>query len=389
MALRPLRVAQVIPWLSLGGATGLLIRLTERLLSEGHAVEIVTGPATEAGVSMSPFAEELGVPIHTVPSFSRAPHPVKDRRALGELTALFRDRRFDVVHGHGTKGCLLGAWAGRRAGAAVTLWHIHGWGFHDHSSALSRVPIVWVHRWLRPTVSRIIAVSEATKQDGLRWGIGAEADYRVIYEAVELDRFATRPLPPTEAKARLGLDPARPVVGSITRLSDQKAPLDLIDALAAVLRQRPQVQAILVGDGPLLGATQARIQEHGIGHAVRLLGARWDIPEILAAIDVFAMTSLWEGFPICYLEALAMGVPVVGTEAGGAAETVLDGQTGFIVPPKQPELVAERILRLLGDDEERRRMGEAGRAHAAQFGYDRLLRDVLRLYRELLGERPA
>jgi glycosyltransferase involved in cell wall biosynthesis len=223
----------------------------------------------------------------------------------------------------------------------------------------------------------------------LRWGIGAEADYRVIYEAVELDRFATRPLPPTEAKARLGLDPTRPVVGSITRLSDQKAPLDLIDALAAVLRQRPQVQAILVGDGPLLGATQARIQEHGIGHAVRLLGARWDIPEILAAIDVFAMTSLWEGFPICYLEALAMGVPVVGTEAGGAAETVLDGQTGFIVPPKQPELVAERILRLLGDDEERRRMGEAGRAHAAQFGYDRLLRDVLRLYRELLGERPA
>jgi len=382
------RVAQVIPWLSLGGATGLLIQLTERLLRSGYEVEIITGPSTESGVSMGEFAEQLGVPIHTLPSFHRAPHPVHDLRALGELTGVMRERRFDIVHGHGTKGFLLGAWAARRANIRPTLWHVHGWGFHEHSSFLAKSAIVWMHRLLRPTVSRIIAVSEATKRDGLACRIGSENDYCVIYEAVDLERFSDRPLPPEEAKKRLGLDPARPVVGSITRLAAQKAPLDLIDAIAVLLQEMPEVQLLLVGHGPLLEATKARIAHHGIEHAVMLPGARWDVPEVLAAVDVFALTSLWEGFPICYLEALAMGIPVVGTDAGGAAETVIDGRTGFIVPPKRPELVAEKIRLLLQDDDLRRRMGEAGRSHAAQFGYDRLLRGVSTLYAELLNGTP-
>jgi glycosyltransferase involved in cell wall biosynthesis len=385
MADRRPRVAQVIPWLSLGGATGLLIELTGRLLHEGYEVEIVTGPSTESGVSMGQFAEQLGVPIHTLPSFHRAPHPVHDVRALRELTHLLRERRFDIVHGHGTKGFLLGAWAARRADIRATLWHVHGWGFHEHSSFASRTPIVWAHRLLKPTVSRIIAVSEATKQDGLRRGIGAAGDYCVIYEAVDLERFADRPLPPAEAKRRLGLDPDRPVVGSITRLAEQKAPLDLIDAAALLLKEMPAVQVLIVGHGPLFEATTARAAHHGIEHAVAMPGARWDVPQVLSAIDVFALTSLWEGFPICYLEAMALGIPVVGTDAGGAAESVIDGRTGFIVPPKQPELIADRLKRLLRDERLRREMGEAGRRHAAQFGYDRLLRDVSALYAELLN----
>jgi len=380
-----LRIAQVIPSLSLGGATGLLIQLTQQLVGAGHEAEIVAGPATEAGVSMGPFAESLGVPIHIVPSLHRSPHPLRDRQALREMTDVFRRGRFDVVHGHGTKGCLLGSWAARRAGTQATIWHIHGWGFHDHSSGLARAAQVWLHRQLKPTVSRIVAVSEATRREGLRRGIGREEDYRVIFEAVDLDRFARPPLPRTEACRRLGLDPTRPVVGSVTRFSEQKAPLDLIDAVAQLLRRRPEVQVLLVGDGPLLEATKARAAGLGIADALTMPGARWDIPEVLAAIDVFALTSLWEGFPICYLEASAMGLPVVGTEAGGAAEAVLDGRTGFIVPPRQPERVAERLAHLLADEELRRRMGRAGCAHAARFGYDRLLADVESLYAELTG----
>jgi len=378
----------VIPWLSLGGATGLLIQLSERLLRNGYEVEIITGPSTESGVSMSRFAEELGVPIHILPTFYRAPNPLQDARALRQLTGLLRERRFDIVHGHGTKGFLLGAWAARRANIQATLWHVHGWGFHEHSSLVSKAAIVWLHRRLKPTVSRIVAVSEATKRAGLECRIGSDGDYCVIYEAVDLPRFSQRPLSSETAKERLGLDPGRPVVGSITRLAEQKAPLDLIDAIALVLKDMPQVQLLLVGDGPLREATQARVAYHGIEHAVTMPGARWDVPEVLAAIDVFALASLWEGFPICYLEALAMGIPVVGTDAGGAAEAVLDGKTGWIVPPQRPELMADRLVMLLRDGDLRRRMGEAGPAHAAQFGYDRLLREISTLYAELTNGSP-
>lgn len=383
MAARRPRVAQVIPWLSLGGATGLLIQLTERLLQDGYEVEIVTGPTTEAGVSMGHLAERLGCPIHVLPSFYRAPNPWNDVRALMALTELFRRGRFDIVHGHGTKGFLLGAWAARRANVQATVWHVHGWGFHDYSSPLSRALIVWLHRKLKRTASRIVAVSEATKMDGLRWQIGTEEDYTVIYEAVDLDRFSRRPLAAEEAKRRLGIEPNHPVVGSITRLAEQKCPLDLVDAFHLLLKRMPRVRLLLVGHGPLWKATEARIAQLGIADAVMMLGARWDIPEILAATDVFALTSLWEGFPICYLEAMAMGVPVVGTDAGGARECILDGHTGFLVPRRRPDLVADRLYTLLSDDALRQRMGEAGRRHAAQFGYDRLVADIRNLYAEL------
>ena len=379
------RVAQVIPWLSLGGATGLLIQLTGRLLREGYEVEVFTGPSTESGVSMSGFVEELGVPVHTVPSFRRAPHPPHDVRALRQLTELFRAGRFDIVHAHGTKGFLLGAWAARRAGIQPTIWHVHGWGFHEHSSALARAAVVSIHRLLESTASRIVAVSEATRRYGLACRIGEEDQYRVIYEAVDLERFCSRPLPVAQAKQRLGLDPARPVVGSITRLAAQKAPLDLIDSFILLLERMPEAQLLLVGHGPLFEACKARVAERRAGDSVVMPGPRWDVPDVLAAVDVFALTSLWEGFPICYLEALAMGIPVVGTDAGGAAEAVIDGRTGYIVPPKRLDLVAERMETLLRDADLRREMGEAGREHAARFGYDRLLADVSKLYSELLS----
>ncbi|MGQ9730634.1 MAG: glycosyltransferase family 4 protein [Candidatus Zipacnadales bacterium] len=379
------RVAQLIPWLSLGGATGLVLRMSESLRARGYAVEIVTGNSTEAGVSMAPLAQELGIPLHIVPSFRRAPSPLHDWRALHELTRLFRDSRFDIVHSHGTKALLLGTWAARRANIKATVWHVHGWGFHDYSSAISRLAIIWAHRLMHHTASCITAVSEATKRQGLAARIGCEDDYRVIYEAVDLDRFHPLPLSPSQAKARLGLDPNRPVVGCTARLSDQKAPLDLVEAAALVVYEAPDVQFLIVGDGPLWRSTWERVKKLGLQKHVSMPGARWDIPEVLVAIDVFVLTSLWEGFPICYLEAMAMGKPVVGTDVGGAAEAVLDGETGYIVPPRQPKLVADRILKLLRDEDLCRRMGAAGRRHAAQYGYDRLITDVANLYTELMN----
>ena len=121
----------------------------------------------------------------------------------------------------------------------------------------------------------------------------------------------------SDARERLGIDPSVLVVGSLTRLSPQKAPLDFVDVAALVLAEEPGVHFCIAGDGPLAEATTARIRARGIEDGVTLLGARSDGPEVVAAFDIFALTSLWEGLPICYLEAMAMGKPVVGTDAGG------------------------------------------------------------------------
>ncbi len=311
------RIAQFIPTLSLGGATLTVIELATRLRATGHGVEIITGSDLEAGHSMLERAQGLGIPVHVIGSLRRRPHPIHDFRALLELSARLRTGRFDIAHCHGTKGILLGSLAARRARIPATVWHAHGWGFHDRSTALARMAIIAAHRTVARHATRIVAVSEATRRTGLTNRIGREENYRLIYEAADIERFGTPPLSMSDARERLGIDPSVLVVGSLTRLSPQKAPLDFVDVAALVLAEEPGVHFCIAGDGPLAEATTARIRARGIEDGVTLLGARSDGPEVVAAFDIFALTSLWEGLPICYLEAMAMGKPVVGTDAGG------------------------------------------------------------------------
>lgn len=381
------RVAHLIPTLSLGGAARLVIDLADLLRRDGYEVDVVTGGRTEAGHTIAHEAEALGVPLRVVPTFTRDPHPINDLRAIGDLTRVLRDGHYDIVHTHGTKALLLGTWAARRAGVRHTVWHVHGWGFHNYNSFASRQAMVLAHRAMARTASRVAAVSETTKHIGINARIGSPDDYCVIYAAADLDRFRHPPISTDEAKRALGIDPARLVFGSVTRLSDQKAPLDLVDAAAQVLAEVPESHFLLVGDGPLRDQTVARIRRHGIEQRTTLPGVRLDVPEVLCAFDVYALSSLWEGFPISYLEAMAMGKPAVGTDVGGSAEAVIDGETGFIVPPRRPRDLADRIIVLLRDPELRRRMGDAGRRAVTQFGYDRLIRDVSALYAELLNGR--
>ncbi len=379
------RVAHLIPTLSLGGAARLVVDLADLLRRDGYEVDIVTGARTESGHTIAHEAEALGVPVHIVPTFIRDPRPITDLRAVRDLTRFLKRGGYDIVHTHGTKALLLGTWAARRAGIRHTVWHVHGWGFHDYNSFPTRQAMILAHRAMVRTASRVAAVSEATRRIGVKARIGSPDDYCVIYAAADLDRFRQPPLSTDDAKCALGINPRRLVFGSLTRLSDQKAPLDLVDAAAYVLREVPESHFVLVGDGPLRDQTVERIRRHGIEDRTTLPGARLDVPEVLCAFDVFALSSLWEGFPISYLEAMAMGKPAVGTDVGGSAEAVIDGETGFIVPPRQPRELAERILRLLRDPPLRERMGEAGRRAARRFGYDRLRRDVSALYGELLN----
>jgi glycosyltransferase involved in cell wall biosynthesis len=385
MAERRARVAHLIPTLSLGGAARLVIDLADGLRQDGYDAAVVTGADTEAGHTLAADAAALGVPVYVIPTFLRDPHPIADLQAVRDLSRVLREGQFDIVHSHGTKALLIGSWAARRARIKHTVWHVHGWGFHDHNSPLIRRAVILAHRLMARTATRIATVSRTTRRIGLEARIGSPDDYCVIYAAADLERFGNPPLSIEQAKQALGIDPDRLVFGSVMRLSEQKAPLDVVDAAALVLAEVPEAHLLLVGDGPLRDQTLARIARHGIQSQVTFPGFRRDVPEMLCAMDVFYLASLWEGFPICYLEAMAMGKPAVGTDVGGAAEAIVDGETGFIVPPGHPRELADRIVLLLRDETLRRRMGEAGRRVASEFGYDRLMREVSQLYGQLLN----
>jgi glycosyltransferase involved in cell wall biosynthesis len=175
----------------------------------------------------------------------------------------------------------------------------------------------------------------------------------------------------------------------VGRLSEQKAPLDLLEGFALFARERPDAILVLVGDGPLRGAVESRAAELGLADRVRLAGLRRDVPRLLRAFDVFALASRWEGLPRVFPQAMAAGLPIVATRVDGAIEAISEGETGFLVEPGDFPALARALGALLDDPGLRRRMGEAARFRVEEFSAERMVRQHGDLYVALLEGRPA
>jgi glycosyltransferase involved in cell wall biosynthesis len=319
-----------------------------------------------------------------MPELRREVSPANDLKALLKLAKMMRNGRYHVVHTHSSKAGVLGRVAAKMARVPVIVHTVHGWSFHQQLTPRKLrfyVALEKIGDWCGHAA---ILVAEQDRAKGLAQGIRA-ADYVVIRSGIELDRFGHPQIPPAEMRRQLGIPADALVVGSVTRLSPQKAPLDLIEAFAHIQGQFPDAWFVVVGDGPLRPEVEARSQQLGLTGRVILTGLRRDVPELLAAMDIFALSSLWEGLPRVLPQAMASGLPIVCTRADGTAEAIHEGQNGFLVEPGQPELLADKIIPLLHNPDQRRRMGEYGRQLAPEFGADKMVQEIDRLYTKLLA----
>jgi glycosyltransferase involved in cell wall biosynthesis len=186
----------------------------------------------------------------------------------------------------------------------------------------------------------------------------------------------------------LGLPPQAPVILTVARFAPQKGHQVLLEAIPTVLAHQPAAQFLWVGDGPLLPALRARAKSLGVGNHLHFLGRRDDVPELLGAADLFVLPSRFEGLPLAVLEAMAAGLPVVGTQVCGTQEAVADGRTGQLVPPDDPPALANAITALLSQPALAARFGAAGQQRFARlFGAGRMAQETADLYGELL-RRP-
>jgi glycosyltransferase involved in cell wall biosynthesis len=285
-----------------------------------------------------------------------------DPRILGDLVALARECGAKVLHVHGYAAADFGRLAARRVGAALVL--------HEHF-ADPRMPAYqgWADRVLAPLTDRAIAVSESTRDFLIQERFVPADRVRLIWNGAPLDEFA--PVSSERARAAraaLGLPVDAPVVGSIARLSLQKGHRYLVDAAAHVLASRPDAWFLVAGDGDQMEALRERARALRVADRVVFAGHRTDVPDLLGAIDVFAISSLYEGTPLTLFEAMAAGKAIVSTAVDGCREVLEDGETGLLVPPADAEGLARAILRVLGDDGLRARL--AARAREASRRYD-------------------
>jgi glycosyltransferase involved in cell wall biosynthesis len=303
-------------------------------------------------------------------------------RAARELTALLRAVRADVLCCHGYKADLLGRIAAGRCRVPVAAVS-RGW-----TGETLRVRLYeWLDRlclrW--PGMDRVVCVSQGQADRVLAAGVNPRRVV-VIRNAIQTDRFA-RPDPVYRERLR-GLLPRRchRIVGAAGRLSPDKGFGVLVEAALRVVREERSAGFVLFGDGPLREDLCRAVAAAGLSDRFVLAGFHDDLDRFMPFFDVLALPSYNEGLPNVVLEALAAGVPVVATAVGGTPEVVEDGVTGYLVPPGDAGVLAERILDLLGFEANRRRLGRRGQERVRrEFTFAAQAGQYERLFAELTG----
>ena len=383
MSARPLRVLHVITRMIVGGAqenTMLSCALLDR--SRFHS-EVVTGPQTGPEGSLHEETRRRGVTLHVEPFLVREVNPVKDLLALVQLLRLMRRGRYDIVHTHSSKAGVLGRVAACLAGVPVVVHTVHGWAFTPGQPRVVFRFYVGLERLCARWCRALIVVAESDRQEGLSLGIGSPGQYVLIRSGIEIATYRDVPVQPAAARREAGVPAEAFVVGSVGRLSAQKAPLDLLAAFADVARQQGDAHLVLVGDGPLRGEVEAAVARAGLQDRVHLLGLRRDVPVLLRAFDVLALASRWEGLPRVFPQAMAAGLPIVATRVDGAADAVVPGETGWLADMGDAEGMARHLLALAEDPVLARRMGRAGQARVEEFSAARMVGRLAELYGSL------
>ncbi len=359
----PLRVMFLVTSMPVGGAETLLVNLIRRMDRDRFVPELCC--LKDSG----PLGQQLATEI---PVFARMLTSKYDVSVLWRLRKLFVERRVDAVVtvGAGDK-MFWGRLAAWRAGVPVVASALHSTGWPDGIGKLNRR--------LTPITDAFIGVAAPHGKHLVDVEGFPAAKVHVIPNGVDTDRFRLRP-PSDALRTELRIAPTDRVVAIVAALRPEKNHAMLLRAISQVRQSIESVKLLVVGDGPERAGIERLATELGIADSVRMLGNRGDVHEVLALADVFALSSHMEANPVSILEALACEKPVVAPRVGSIAETVRDGETGWLVDPGDVDGMAGRIAAMLGDEESRLRMGVAGRKLVvADWSLDRMVRGYERL----------
>ncbi|HWP35157.1 MAG TPA: glycosyltransferase [Thermodesulfobacteriota bacterium] len=356
-----------------GGAETLLLNLVARL-DPGRYRSVV---GTFRPGWLTAELARRGIPSVVLP-LRRPLDPAWLARAL----RLVRRAGVELVHAHeftmNTYGTLLG-----RLGRLPVIATVHGKAYYA-----DRTRRRLAYRFVGRAASQVVAVSHDVRRFLLE-------EVGLAPEAVVTIHNGVAPPPPVSPAAaaalrhQLGLPAGTPVVGTVGTLLPVKGHADLLEAVARLAPAVPDLTALICGRPLVLEPLAARAAALGIADRVRFLGYRDDVPALLAVMDVFVLPSLSEGLSLALLEAMAAGLPVVATAVGGNPEVVRDGESGFLVPPRDPGALAERIGRLLRDRALARRLGlAAARRVRQEFSLDAMVQRYEALYARHLARRP-
>jgi len=355
-----IRVLQLITRLIVGGAQEHAMLTADFLGKNRYEVEVWSGPQTGSEGSLKAEFRRRGIKLEFIPELVREINSVKDFLALFKIIRKLKKQPFDIIHTNSSKAGILGRLAAKLAGVPIVVHTVHGWSFHDHMRTMERKIYIALEKWTGRFTDKFITVTDLDIKKGLDAGISKPDKYVTIHSAIEIERYRTPTKNREEIISELGLDPSKITVGTVSRMSQQKAPIGFLNTAKMICEKYDNVQFLFIGDGPLRQEVENFIMFHHLENKVFIPGIRYDVPNMLAVMDIFILNSLWEGLPRVFPQAMAASLPIIATKVNGAPEAIENGKNGFLVTPGKPEEMVEKIGILLNDKNRREEMGKTG-----------------------------
>lgn len=389
---KKIRVAHIITNFAAGGAQEYLLSIVKGL-DKSLFEPMVLGRMEGEFVQM--FQSLEGVKVLDVRSLRRDISPFNDVRSVFEITRLCKENQIDIVHTHSSKAGVVGRLGAWRAGVKTIVHTVHGFSFNDFMPGLERAGMVFLERWMSRYTTDLLFVSNKDRETGNALGIGAKERSLTIYNGIDYQPFESKPDREAVRKS-LGIDSDDYVIGFTGRLSKQKGIHILVEAFARFQSENLSARLLLVGDGPLRNRVENLARKLRVESRVSITGFRDDVAQMLSAMDLFVMTSLWEGLSRSLVEAMYAKIPVIATDVGGTSDAVKTGETGWLVPPDDIDSVASAMKEAVADPQKCARL--AGSAHAwavSAFDLRKMLLSISSMYLEAAGtlsgedSRPA
>ncbi len=371
--------------MDMGGAQQAVLYLANHLSRDLFEQILITG---EGGLLSSELNSASYIRRYVVPELTRRvgiTGLMTDLAAIVKIRRILQGEKPHIAHTHTPKAGILGRWASWLAGVPRIVHTFHGFGFGDSHPPLKKQLYVLTERVTGMITTQFVTVSEKNRLKGLGYGFYSSQNCVLIRSGVDFSFFKMGTPDKSRKKLELELQPSDRIVGVVAGFKPPKGLHDFLEVARRVLDESPQTKFLMVGDGELREALQLHMRQLRLDSAVRMLGWRRDIPELMQVFDVFLLTSHWEGLPRVLLEAMSLGIPIVASDVDGISEVVEGGENGYLSPPGNTQEMAKRVLQLLGDERLRTSMGQKSQLMIEPFSAQRMVKDYTHLYLQMMN----
>ncbi len=368
--MKKIKVLETIRQGEIGGGESHLIDLIDGLSEniEPIVLSFTDGP-------MIDYFKNKSIKTYTIPTLKPF-----DFKVWKDVKNLIKSEKIDIVHSHGTRSTTNVLWPARQTKRPL-IYTVHGWSFHQDQSPLVRRIRTISEGFFTRLATQVINVSETNRQTGKK--LFRLKNAVVIQNGINIKKF-NPDMAYKNIRNELGIDDNTFLIGYCARITIQKDPETFIKAIDIIHKKEPDIKVLMIGDGDLKEMATELIKRYRLEDVIFTQDFRLDIPDVLNAIDVYCLPSLWEGLSLSLLEAMTMGKAIVATPTDGTVEIIENEKNGFLVPFRNPEKLAEAILKYYNNRELVQKHGKISRNKVVEkFNASVMSRKVEELYNKI------